>query len=708
MTCPILNFKRIRTIGCDGVSIVPNPDSFDGLLVTTPFATGEFHATVSDQYRQLLDSYDSEDVIVITGSPTSIPTFRELLNEEVPGATIPRVTSLVVQATDVVNQTDERAILSDAMRRELVHRFLENRTWKCEYFRQAAEQPTFHADIARLMETITWQDASFDATPELVEVGETVDEFHDWLDEHDHMERGQLISAAMTAMAETDRQDEIVDAEAVLAVEFEEFLPLDRRYLATLASGRELVCIAETDASVRRTWTESSPITDHVSFSSTRFRDRDEPMTRPRATAAYLARGSVYEDPETGDVSVLAAETADEQFEMVADEIERLREREGWTYADFAVALKQSGNAVTETIRTFEGMNVPTESASVTGFGDDPAVRELLSVVRYLAATDDARGTILSNARVLDETILTSVEAMDGLATPLRRWATDSNMKARIAEDVSPLDARAQFGNVNRVFSMAEFVEDTDFLEATWESFATMLERAHEYAPQQNQTSATDLDGGVRVDHLQALKNGSFRVVFLVNVVDEEYPGDPSLTRLFPHERLSKMAEYPGVTAVEDRDVETTFPTDSTASSRPFRQYHAEHARRRLAVGAAAATNRLYFCLYEHEATALEERVQPSRFLTDAYRQLPWITEADNPVIESERAAEEYLLSRIDRELADVRRANSQDVTVALDTFEADLVEIQRLLDASGERGDRLRTALRARTDFVDGRVRRE
>jgi len=194
---------------------------------------------------------------------------------------------------------------------------------------------------------------------------------------------------------------------------------------------------------------------------------------------------------------------------------------------------------------------------------------------------------------------------------------------------------------------------------------------------------------------------------FLPNVVDGNYPGDPSLTRLFPHERVAKMPDYPGVTAVEDGDVEATFPTDSTASSRPFRRYHAEHARRRLAVGAAAATDRLYFCLYEHGDTALDERVQPSRFLADAYRELPWVTEADDSTVESERAAEDYLLSRVDRALADVRRTNSQDVTVSLDQFEADLAEIGRLLDASGERGDRLRSALRARTEFADGRVRR-
>ncbi|WP_049912971.1 hypothetical protein [Halococcus thailandensis] len=683
-------------------------DSFDGLLVTTPFGTNELHTAVTDQYCRLLDSYNPEEILTVAASPTSMATFREMLDDEVPGAAVPRVTSLVVQATDVVNQTDERAILSDAIRRELVHRFLQDRDWESEYFQQAAEQPTFHADIARLMETMGWQNGSFDTTPELAEVAGIVEEFHDWLDKHDHMERGQLISTAMTTLMETERGNETIDAEAVLAVEFEEFQPLDRGYLATLANELELVCIAETDASVRRTRIEPGTVTDHVSFSTIQSGGRDEPATRPSATAAYLARRSVHEDPEAGDVSVLAAETADEQLEKVADEIEQLQEREGWTYDDVAVALKQSGPAVTGTIRALEQTGIPTASATVTGFGDDPAIRELLRVVRYLAASSDARQSLLSDGAVLDETILASVETMDGLSAPLRRWATDSSMKARIAEETPPLDARAQFGNVKRVFSMAEFVEDTDFLDTTWESFATMLERAHEYAPQQNQTRATDLDGGVRVDHLQALKNGSFRAVFVLNVVDENYPGDPSLTRLFPHERVAKMPDYPGVTAVKNGDVEATFPTRSTASSRPFRRYHAEHARRQLAVGAAAATDRLYFCLYKHEDTALDERVQPSRFLTDAYRQLPWVTEADDSVIKSERAAEEYLLSRVDRELADVRRTNSQDVTVSLDEFEADLVEIQRLLDASGERGGHLRRALRTRTEFADGRIRRE
>lgn len=680
---------------------------FDGTLITVPFGTGEFGSTVIEQYQALLKEYNPEDILVITGSPTSMETFREELKDTAPGSAVPRVTSLVVQATDVVNQTDDRAILSDAMRRELVHRFLEDQEWDSEYFQRAAEQPSFLSDIAQLMETATWQDVSFETTPELTEVAGVVEAFHGWLDEHDHLERGQLIAEANAALSEAEKRDDVVDVEAILAVEFEEFLPLDRRYLATVANGLELVCVAEENASVRRTWIEPGPITDYVSFSRTESTTGTTPPSRPAATGAYLATETVHEDPEAGEVNVIPTETPDEQIKKVADEIERLRDRENWDYEDFAVALKQSGSAVIETLRAFQQTGIPTESSTVTGFGDDPAIRELLQVVRYLAADDDAR-TELLEASVLDESVLASIEQMEGLSSPLRRWATESNMKVRIAEETSPLNVRAQFGNVRRAFAMAEFVEDTSFIETTWTSFATMLERAHEYAPQQNQTSSTELDGGVRVDHLQAIKNGSFRAVFLLDVVDEEYPGTPSLTRLFPQERLSEMPDYPGVTQVGAEDVTDTFPTSSTASSRSFRRYHAEHARRRLAIGATAAVDRLYFCLYSHKDTALEERAQPSRFLTEAYRQLPWVKETTEADIRSERRAEEYLLSRVDNALTDVRRSHSQDVTVPLDEFKAELSEIQHLLSESGTRGEQLQDALQARIEFAAGGVRRD
>ncbi|WP_049936037.1 PD-(D/E)XK nuclease family protein [Haloplanus natans] len=677
---------------------------FDGTLVTAQFGDKNVERTARDEYRTLLDEHDSVDVLVITGAPTSTDTFRETLGEDLPGAATPYVTSLVVQATDVLNQTDDRVILSDALRRELLHRFLEDYEWETEYLQRASEQPPFIEDVDAVMSTISWQTVTPEETPELRDITAALDAFHEWLAEHGHMERGQLISEALDVLS-GDARGDVVDFEAVLAVEFEEFFPLDRAYLDALAGSCDLVCIAEENASVRRTWVETGPVTDYVSFNESRHGASETPSTRPAATAAYFADEAVPEDPETGSVSVLATDSSDEQLAEVANEIEALVGQSCWKYDDIAVATKQSGSTVTDTIEALERAGIPTESTTVTGFGDDPAIRELLAAVRHLAA--DGEDERPDHGPDLDTERLDRVSEIDSLEEGVRWWATDSGLKERIAERATPLDARAQFGNVKRAFRMAEFLEDTSFVDATWASFEEMLERAHEYAPQQNQTSATELDGGVRVDHLQAIKNESFRAVFLVNLVDSEYPGDPFLTRLFPTERVAAMPDYPGVTDLDEPDVDSTFPTRSTASSRPFARYHTEHARRRLAIGAGAADEHLYCCLYEFEDTALEERAQASRFLTEVYDRLPWVTDADDSHITSEQAAEDFLLSRVDDALAAVRRANSQDVTVSLDEVEAELGEIQDLLDKSGARGEDLRRALRARVEFANGEVRR-
>jgi len=682
----------------------PTRRSFDGTSVTVPFGGENAERTARDEYRMLLDEHDSEDVLVITGAPTSTDTFREALDEELPGAATPYVTSLVVHATDVLNQTDDRVILSDALRRELLHRFLADYEWETAYLERASEQPSFIEDVDAVMDTISWQTVTPEETPELRDITAALDAFHEWLAEHGHMERGQLISEALDSLT-GDTRDDVVDFEAVLVVEFEEFFPLDRAYLDALAGDCELVCIAEENASVRRTWIETGPVTNYVSFSESRRGASGTPSTRPAATAAYFAEETIPADPETGSVSVLAADSSDEQLAEIANEIEALVAQSDWNYDDIAIATKRSGSTVTDTIEAFERAGIPTKSTTVTGFGDDPAIRELLAVVRHLAA--DGENERPDHGPDLDTERLDRVHEMDSLEEGVRWWATDSGLKERIAERATPLDARAQFGNVRRAFRMAEFLEDTAFVDATWASFEEMLERAHEYAPQQNQTSATDLDGGVRVDHLQAIKNESFRAVFLVNLVDSEYPGDPSLTRLFPTERVASMPDYPGITELDEPDVDATFPTTSTASSRPFARYHTEHARRRLAIGADAADEHLYCCLYEYEDTALEERAQASRFLTAAYEDLPWVTEADDPHITNEQAAEDFLLSRVDDALAAVRRATSQDVTVSLDEVEAELGEIQDLLDKSGTRGEELRKALRARVEFANGEVRR-
>jgi superfamily I DNA/RNA helicase len=352
---------------------------FDGTLVTVPFGGENVERAARAEYRTLLEEYDPEEVVVVTGAPTSTDTFRETLNAEVPGAATPYVTSLVVHATDVLDQTDDRVVLSDALRRELLHRFLEDREWETEYLQRASERPSFVEDVAGLMDTFSWQTVTPEQTPELRDVRAALDAFHEWLAEHGHMERGQLISEALDVLT-GDGRDDVVDFEAVLAVEFEEFFPLDRAYLDALAGDRDLVCLAEENASVRRTWVETGPVTDHVSFGGTRRGVAGTPSTRPAATATYFADEAVPADPETGSVSVLATDSSDEQLAEVANEIEALVAQSDWNYDDIAVATKQRGSTVTDTIEALERAGIPTESTTVTGFGDDPAIRELFAV----------------------------------------------------------------------------------------------------------------------------------------------------------------------------------------------------------------------------------------------------------------------------------------------------------------------------------------
>ena len=364
---------------------------FNGTLVTAPFGSENVERTARDEYRTLLDDHDSEDILVITGAPTSTDTFRDILSEELPGAATPYVTSLVVHATDVLNQTDDRVILSDALRRELLHRFLRDYDWETEYLQQAAGKPSFIEDIDAVMDTISWQTVTPDETPELRDITTALNAFHEWLAEHDHMERGQLISEALDVLT-GDADEDVVDFDAVLAVEFEEFFALDRAYLDALTGNCDLVCIAEENASVRRTWVETGPVTDYVSFSESRRGATETQSTRPAATAAYFAEETVPADPETGSVSVLATDSSDEQLAEIANEIEALVEQPSWDYDDIAVATKQSGSTVTDAIEALQRAGISAESTTVTGFGDDPAIRELLAVVRYLAADDGDDG----------------------------------------------------------------------------------------------------------------------------------------------------------------------------------------------------------------------------------------------------------------------------------------------------------------------------
>jgi len=79
----------------------------------------------------------------------------------------------------------------------------------------------------------------------------------------------------------------------VLAVEFEEFFPLDRAYLDALAEDCDLICIAKENESVRHMWVEIRPVTDYISFGESRRGASGAPSMRPTDTVAYFTDDTV-------------------------------------------------------------------------------------------------------------------------------------------------------------------------------------------------------------------------------------------------------------------------------------------------------------------------------------------------------------------------------------------------------------------------------
>jgi hypothetical protein len=63
--------------------------SFDGTLLKVPFGSEIVQSVAVEKYRDLLANHDPEHVLVLTESPTSITTFREVLRDECSGAAVP-------------------------------------------------------------------------------------------------------------------------------------------------------------------------------------------------------------------------------------------------------------------------------------------------------------------------------------------------------------------------------------------------------------------------------------------------------------------------------------------------------------------------------------------------------------------------------------------------------------------------------------------
>lgn len=699
----------------------------DGEVCCVPFTGSNPVEAVTRHFERLVEEHGVDRVLVLKRFPTGIDTFTDELAHRTHAVERPTVDALTSHATTVVRaQEAPPHILADTAGNELARRFVRDREWETDYLDAAQKQESFVSDVTRLLNVIAWWGMDIETDdPVLSEIATASDEFYSLLHEHGYLHRGEAVSRGAKLLASDSKVHSRATGrfDAVLVSEYEEFGPIERRYLRQLTPAVPLVCIAEANSSVQRVWNEPGDI-ERLSQGMTVFEQgREELNTYQDSVAHFLATGSLTKTSDKrvysarngdeelgGDVQVIDEATFEQQVRTVADEIQRLRDEHGWAYDEFAVGFKFSRGPIAETIRLLRGAGIPTTSATVSGFGDDPAIRELLALSRHLATEDETEHRRLE-ARVadLDEPTLSSVREEPTLELALRRWALETNLKERIAGPESALEARAQFGHVRDVFELAEFVDESPLLEDDWASMAEALEGAFGTAAAETTTGATNVKGdGVLVDAVRVMKNASWKAVFMLNVVEGEYPARPGLSRLFPDSTLADLPRFPALTAPTAHEVRETFPTAPETITRPYHRYYEELARRLLAVGSRAATDRLYYGIYEEEDATTGKRTQPSRFLTAAYEEFPWIGTLDHEDVHGQSGATRFALSRTEQALREVKRAKHTGREVDLGEIERDFAAIQDLLDEDIEYAERLARAVRARVDFATGRVRNE
>lgn len=753
------------------------PASDDGLI-----------DAVADAYVDLVEAHSAQNVLVLKRHPAGLESVRTALADvETPGGSpiSPRVESLPEHASKTIEEYDptlER--LEYEERIELISLVIEGaRREMPAYLEGASDHEGFTRDVGRLLLEATRQQRGLaDLERADLEIGDPDgetqtdvataclaylyainDRFHDELADRGYVERASVIPRAVDLLE--DNVDGLRDRvttgiEAVLAIELEEYRNLDRRYLATLASNADLVCIGEQNASVERTRVEpgrietvleadpaldlsiegvdSSRADDHRSTAHRGEPIPDHgPVTRLLATGD-APRASTLEDGDevrsshdetAGRIRRIRARTSRRQVDAVAREIQSLRERHDWPFDAFAVAVP-TVERVPEARRRLRDAGVPTATIGTPALAENPAVGELYAVVRLQARRERTRRS--SHATDLEdesaperlETYRNRLRArVDGFSPDLLercgaqsvsrsidRWIEETDLKGRIAASEAWVDAREQFEGVRRVRDVARFVEETDLVGSDWDGLRRMLERTIRYdAPYAHAVQTSPPTGGVTVCPVGDLKYERRQAVFVLDVIDAVYPGEQFLTQLFPSAWLPTLPSYPAVTDPGPDTVAETFATaDPDSISDPFVAYHAERARRRLALATRAATDVCYLCSYERGAGGLARSYDESRYVKQLAA-TPGIelvdVDADGRArYTGEARALEAILEQPRDELERVVREASTGGSADLAATEALFQEIAVVLE-EGDVDEDLLSAIHSQFEFAAGEV---
>ncbi|WP_256301692.1 hypothetical protein [Haloarchaeobius salinus] len=675
-------------------------------------------------FVDVTDTYETDDVLIIKRFPTGIDEIESVLTDAIDGVTAPEITGLASHSRRVLEESPQSSrVLNPAEQSLLLEAFEQQYDWETPYLQRASQQESFVGDLGRFVAEATWQGSAIETDDEaLAELARFNRSFHEWLSSNDLLDPGNVLSTAIEQLQIDEVRRRIQrEFDAVLVLEFEEFTAIDRAYLAWLTRDVPLVCVAERGSAIQRLWNEAGRIEDVVSELSIVDHRESDNRSLPGSVASYLATGDQPEPTTEGHVAVLQSPTFEAQIRRIADEIELRRREDGVSYDDIAVVLQDSKAPIPETLRLLQNAGIPVTSATVGGLEHDPAARELYALVCWCSdetdsenawSTDRALATLTARIEnpaelqdLRDETLDQAQAA--GLEAALWHWILETDLKARVGRDETPLEAKTQFEHAREVLSLASFIDDSDLIDASWESLRHGLEREMERAASDRVASELEVPtDGVLVDTVRVVKNTTKDTVFMVNAVDRDYPADPRFTALFPTPHLEQLDAYPSYTTPTESDVKKTFSTETELLTRPLRAYYAALSRRFLAVGARAAENRLYFGTYREEAGGTGSNLQPSRFLAAAEEALGPFERIRHDGIHSHGSAVEFALTRSDRALDEIRRAGVIGDAVEVDVVREDFATIQSLLGQ--DLPDEVREAIQTRVDFAEGVVHRE
>ncbi|AEH38415.1 hypothetical protein [Halopiger xanaduensis] len=747
-------------------------------LLAAPAPSDALLEFVADEYAALAAEHGPRNVLVLKRHPAGLESLTDALaGAEVADGTpqSPRVESVPEHASKVVEEYDPTLDrLEYEERIELISLVIDGASREVPpYLERAAAHESFTRDVGQLLLEATRQRLRLADLDEravhdcLAFLYAMNDRFHEELESRGFVERADVIPRAvdlLEANADGLRDRVTASFDAVLAVEFEEYRRLDRRYLAALTGDVELVCLGERHASVERTRVEPGTIDDVVgdrlevetvpvspgsasdpdAIAAGGAANADRSSPPHAAIARFLATGErpqaanqTTRDDGTRDRKTatgatrepvgrarhIRTGTAREQVGAVATEIQSLSDRRDRSYDAFAVAVP-SIERVPETRRRLREAGVPTATIGTPSLAEDPAVNELYAFISVQCERErdgpriDAGATTAGDADYdrelerlrarVDDFSPALLEDCTGasITDSLRRWLLRTDLKGRIAAGEDWVDAREQYASVRRVLEIARFVEETDLVGPDWEGLHRMLRRTIRYdAPYVHAVETRSPTGGVTVCAVDDLKYDAREVVFLLDLIDDTYPGEQFLTQLFPSAWLREMPHYPAVTDPSTEDLEATF---ATADGDPFETYHAQRARRRLALGARAATARLYCCSYERGSGGLRRTYDRSRYLK-LLESTPGLALEDadaaaGAAIHGETNALEALLDQPRAELERVLREASTGGEADLADTEELFEEIAVVLE-EGDVDDELAEAVRSQFEFAAGEV---